>query len=318
MSGAGAARFDDLDDYQARLTLTPINFVITEPGTFDASLTWVKFPNVLMLDMSERLARVAYIALPTNSVFVSFVKHPGKELIWNGIHVPYGDIILHACEETFHQRVTSFSHWGFVALASDFLRSYGQALAGQDLPAANLGQILRPAPKLSTCLLRFHARLARIAQTRAPALMRQELARSIEQELLSALVPCLTEGNPRRPSQSDVANMRLMARFENLVLDRESWTLPVPELHIGLRTSAQRLRSCSLEVLGTTPGHYLLLRRLHLVRMAIRRDTPGPRTPNDIAGDFGFTDPARFSDEYFEAFGETPIETQRRPRSLVV
>jgi AraC-like DNA-binding protein len=131
-------------------------------------------------------------------------------------------------------------------------------------------------------------------------------------------VPCLTDGNPRRLSQSDVANMRLMARFENLVLDRESWTLPVPDLHTRLRTSAQRLRSCSLEVLGTTPGHYLLLRRLHLVRMAIRRDTPGPRTPNDIAGDFGFTDPARFSDEYFEAFGETPIETQRRPRSLVV
>jgi AraC-like DNA-binding protein len=318
MSGAGAARFDDVDDYQARLTLAPTNLVITEPGTFDASLTWVKFPNVFMLDVSERLARVAYIALPANSVFVSFVRHPGEALIWNGIHVPYGDIILHACEETFHQRVTSFSHWALVALAPDFLRSYGQALAGRDLPASNLAQVLRPAPKLSTCLLRFHARLARIAHTRAPALMRQELGRSIEQELLSALVPCLTEGDPRRPSRSDVANMRLMAQFESLVLDRESWTLPVPELHTRLRTSAQRLRSCSLEVLGTTPGHYLLLRRLHLVRMAIRRDASGPRTPNDIAADFGFTDAARFSDEYFDAFGETPVETRRRPRSLVV
>jgi hypothetical protein len=59
LSGAGAARFDDLDDYPARRTFTPMGFVTTGQAVLDAELTCAKLPNVFILDAEQHWAVIS-------------------------------------------------------------------------------------------------------------------------------------------------------------------------------------------------------------------------------------------------------------------
>jgi len=312
MSGAGAIRLDDLDDCEAWLPAAEIKFVFTEPGPFDARVTWAKLPNALILDVTEDLARIAYLALPPDSVFVSFAKGRGKEIIWNGRHIPFGQFLYHAPGERFHQRVPAVSHWGVVAVASEFLASFGSAFAGEGLVPPRTTQVLRPDLKLSTHLLRFHSRIARLSKTRPASLGSHELARSIEHELLLALIPCLMDASGQSPAT--VPGQAVMRRFEDLISDPQNWPVSMSELQAKLRVSTEDLRSYCSGFLGVSAGRYILLRRLRLLRKRLLQTGSAPGDISELAKEFGFADLARFSEDYYDAFGESPVESQMRPR----
>jgi transcriptional regulator GlxA family with amidase domain len=61
------------------------------------------------------------------------------------------------------------------------------------------------------------------------------------------------------------------------------------------------------------PKHYLLLRRMNLVRRALRETAPSAATVTQIAGQFGFWHFGRFAGGYQSLFGEMPIATLNRP-----
>jgi AraC-like DNA-binding protein len=57
------------------------------------------------------------------------------------------------------------------------------------------------------------------------------------------------------------------------------------------------------------PKRYLLLRRMHLARRALREAAPDTTTVTDIATRFGFWQLGRFSIDYRALFGEAPSVT---------
>jgi AraC-like DNA-binding protein len=66
------------------------------------------------------------------------------------------------------------------------------------------------------------------------------------------------------------------------------------------------------EHLGIGPKRYLLLRRMHLARRALRGAAPDAASVTDIATRFGFWQLGRFAVEYQSLFGESPSGTLRR------
>ena len=73
------------------------------------------------------------------------------------------------------------------------------------------------------------------------------------------------------------------------------------------------LNTCWYEHLGMGPKHYLLLRRMLMVRRALRDSTPAETLVAEIATRYGFWQFGRFAIEYKALFGEAPPATLARP-----
>jgi transcriptional regulator GlxA family with amidase domain len=88
--------------------------------------------------------------------------------------------------------------------------------------------------------------------------------------------------------------------------------LYIPEICKAIGVSDRTLRVCCQEQLGMGPKHYLLLRRLHLARQALREVSTGTATVTEIATGYGFWHFGRFAGEYRSLFGEPPSSTLHR------
>src|SRR5262249_51621326 len=91
--------------------------------------------------------------------------------------------------------------------------------------------------------------------------------------------------------------------------------LSTPELTLAMDVPERSLRSCCAEFLGMSPGQYARIRRLNLVRSALRRTDPTTASIAAIAGQFGFSEHGRFAVAYRTLFGETPSTTLWNGRS---
>jgi AraC-like DNA-binding protein len=315
MTEAATGRFTDAQDYQTSLPNLKTELVATQSGTFGAKLTWAKLPNLHLLRAQETLARVAYITLPEAPVVVSFSTGGGRGLIWNGVQLGPDDVVFHSRGEQLHQRTTGPSHWGVLCVASTFFARLGGAFAGHDLAPPALGQIVRPPPADLARLLRLHARVGHMVETAPVRVGHPEVVRAVEHELLEALVTCLSgrdsEGRPS-PRWDDV---KIMALFEEALTVQADRSLAFRDLCAVIGVAEGILTTCCDAFLGISPGLYLLLRRLKVVRAAILRADPRTVRVREISRRHGFASPSRFAATYRLAFGENPSATLTRLRN---
>jgi transcriptional regulator GlxA family with amidase domain len=91
--------------------------------------------------------------------------------------------------------------------------------------------------------------------------------------------------------------------------------LYIPELCKEIGVSDRTSRVCCQEQLGMSPKRYLLLRRMHLARRALRNSSAAAATVTEIATQYGFWQFGRFAGEYNSLFGELPSATLGHPRA---
>lgn len=264
------------------------------------------------MQAQESLARVAYVTLPNDGVFLSFSLDPALPLVCRGLRLEAGEIWLHSLGERLHQRTLGPSCWGLIWLSPASLAAFGKAVAGRVLAAPDRGKILRPSVQDRKHLLHVHAGASRLAGTRPRTLAHPEVMRAMEQELVGVLISCLTNSEERAETLAVRRAGDIMVCFEGMLANSplERWS--VAELRASAGVSERAFRGYCATFLGTTPYQYMRLRRLMLVRAAILRTDGVSAKIGDLARAGGFTEPGHFATLYRITYGETPSATRRR------
>jgi AraC-like DNA-binding protein len=309
MTGCGTVTLTIPDKCQVTVPGASINFVATGPGDFRARQTWVKLRRLGLVRCQENVSRVAFVALAEGRVFVAFptLLDPGP--VWGGVKLRAGDIVLYSPGERIHQRASGETHWGLISLAPDDLAAYCRALAGVDLMVPVAARILRPPPVSAASLRRLHGKACRLAETKPEMIAHREVVRALEQDLLHALVNCLTADGTQEDAVANRRHAEIMARFEAILASRDDRPLSMAEVCSAVDVGERTLRVCCTEFLGMSPGSYARLRRLNLVRAALQAADPATTSIATVARRYGFSELGRFAVVYRSVFGEMPSTT---------
>lgn len=310
MPGGGTRTFLEPDHYEASLREAQIEAVIISQGKFNARLTRAELQSFDVLRCEEDFPRVGFVHLAPSLAFVTCPTPPTQ---WRGSELQTGDIMFHSPGERLHQSTSGSFVWNVIAIDPAQLEHYGRALTAKRLVPPQNGQVLRPLRRDVARLRRLHAQVCRLAETNSKMLSHPEVARAIEQELIHALVTCLTTTGTRPDNIAARRNAGIMMRFEEILAEHLTQHPTMQKLCELIGVSDRKLRSCCAEFLGMSPTRYVLLRRLKNVRSALREASPKTGNVAGIAHRFGFAQLGRFAGTYRATFGETPSTTLRRP-----
>jgi AraC-like DNA-binding protein len=312
MTGSGTALYDDPDGYQVGIEGAAIRIVVTGGGDFKARLTWLSLRRLYACCGSEKLSRIAYVSLAPERVFVSFPINRSCSM-YDGVKLQPGDVVFHGTGERLYHSTVGSCQWGLVSLPPEQLAASARALTGKEIFPPPVGRVFRPSKLDATRLLRLHSKACRLAETRHELVANPQVARALEQDLLHALVNCLTpdgsEGDvePRRRHHAEI-----MIRFEEALAEHTGRHFTMPELCARIGVPERTLRTCCTEFLGMSPTRYLLMQRLNMTRSALRRADPATASVAEIARNYQFPEPGRFAVTYRNTFGELPSATLRR------
>jgi AraC family ethanolamine operon transcriptional activator len=192
------------------------------------------------------------------------------------------------------------------------MAAVGVALVWRDPTDPGDAQIITPAPAAMARLLRLHAEAGRLAEDTPNIIANPATAHGLEQMLISALVDSLDETNAQEHRVAHRHHDLIMRRFRRVVDENWRTAVYVPEICVAVGVSARTLLTCCNEHLGVGPKQYLLLRRVGLVRRALRHAEPGTTTVTEILTRYGFWQFGRFAGLYLRLYGERPSDTLRR------
>jgi AraC-like DNA-binding protein len=175
--------------------------------------------------------------------------------------------------------------------------------------------VLRLSSSAIARLRRLHADARRLVEKKPALFAHPEVARALEQELICALVTCLSIGAHCRHLAPGRRRAEIMRQFEEALAAHSERVPHLPDLCRAIGVSERTLRACCAEFLGMSPIRYLRLRRLGMVRAALRHSDPATANVSDTARRHGFLQLGRFAAQYRAVFGEAPSATlQRAPR----
>lgn len=142
-------------------------------------------------------------------------------------------------------------------------------------------------------------------------------ARSVQERLagqaLDLVAMALAEHAPARVSQGAYRTM-LAARMREFVEQRLHWAdLNGATIADAFQVSARSVRDV-FAAEGTTPGRYILARRLERARTLLLNPAQHQRAIGEIAHAAGFADPAHLSRSFRAAFGHSPREAREMAR----
>jgi AraC-like DNA-binding protein len=315
MPSSAVQTFTDPDDYSAAIRATRAELTVTGRGHFAAKMTRIDLHRLWMQRFSDNLPRVAHSAAMTGRAIISFRTKPGPSLLWSGVEMQPTNIIRHSQGKDSFQHSSGSACWGAMSLPEEEMVSVGAAIAGVDLAPPRDALIVTPSPSAMAKLQRLHAAAAQLAEDAPAVIAHPEAARGLEQALIEALVGCLGTGEVREDRSALRQHALILRRFRRAVEEDPDEPLYIPELCKAIGVADRTLRTCCQEQLGMGPKRYLLLRRMHLARRALRESDPTATTVTEIATRYGFWQFGRFSGEYNSLFGELPSATLGHPRA---
>lgn len=312
---SAVTRFTDPYSYQESFRgSVDLRIVVTGTGNYQAELARVSLGHLSLTRGWVSLPRIVHSAQHKGRVGVSFLaEHQRAPSILNGLEAGPEHMAFFSPGGEVHQRSTTECHWGGLSLAAESLAAAGRTLVGCDWAPPAETRLLRPPPSRMSRLRRLCEAGAHLAATVPDLLARPEVARGLEQELVRAIIGCLTEGQPTGANGLRPSHGRVLRRLEEFLAANPGEPLYLTDVCAAIGVAIRTLNSICHRHWGIGPQRYLRLRRMQLVRHALSLADPADTTVTAIALDHGFWELGRFAVAYKQLFGESPSVTLRRP-----
>jgi AraC-like DNA-binding protein len=314
MSSSATRTFTDPDLYFSGFRNLRIDGVITKRGEFRAESTRIDLHRLRMYRIDENLPRIMRITPTGKRSLILFATDPNQpNMQVSGIETSPDQIAMFGLAQPYYLRSSAACRWGTMSLTPEDLAAASGEIIGRPLTPPSFPRCISPPAPVASRLLRLHEAAGHLARTAPDIIAKAEIAQAIEEALLEAMILCLTEGH-----SDDVRNVhrhraRVMRRLEKVPKTSPDKPLYMPQLCATVGVSYTALRDCCQDYLGMSPKRYLWLRRMHLVRRALRSADLEKTTVTAIATDYGFWELGRFAVAYRSLFGEAPSAALRRP-----
>jgi AraC-like DNA-binding protein len=319
MPGSVRSAFSEPEDFESALSKEGcLSLLITGRGRFRARLTQITLQGLRLSAAEEQLARVAFIAVPTDVLIVAFPIGGRTISVRDGIPMHPGEFIILPPGEHVHIRTGGPCRWGAIWFPVEELRRYGSALTGAPFVVQPAMLRWRPPPAAGRELRSFHAAAIRMAGVHPQTFIDAKAAHGLEQQLIHAAVECLAGGAADTATSPQRRHQNIMVGFERALRTQPERGIRLAEICAALNISERLLRSLCAEHLGMGPTAYDRLRRVWLVHHNLRH-AGGEASVSAVARRYGFRSPGRFAVNYRAAVGEPPSATLRRgaDRSIV-
>jgi AraC-like DNA-binding protein len=312
MPSSAVRTFTEPDDYAAAIRQGTYELTVTERGDFAAKLTRVDLHRLWMQRFSDNLPRISHIAGWGGRAVIAFRTQPGPRLLSGGVEMQPTNIVRYSEGQSYYRRSSGCANYGSMSLPVEEMAVVDGTMAAVDLMPPRDAMLITPLPAVIVRLQRLHAAAADLAEKAPEIIANPDAARGLEQALIEAMVACLAHSEHRDSSLAQGQHAIVMRRFWRVVEENPEQPLYIPEICKAIKVPSRTLRMCCQEHLGMGPKRYLLLRRMHLARRALRRAAPDATSVTDVATRFGFWQLGRFAVEYQSLFCESPSATLRR------
>jgi AraC-like DNA-binding protein len=313
MPSSAVRNFTDPDEYAESVRGGAVEMTAVGRGDFSAMVTRIELHRLWMNRFSENLPRVVEVAAFKERTYIAFRVQPGPSLLQAGVEIPLSGILRQGQAPDYYQRSSGPINFGAMSLPIEDVASVGETMSGRDLRTPRETTIITPPRPAVAKLQRLHAAAGDLAENAPEIIANPDAARGLEQALIEAMVGCLGHQEERGPSLAQGQHAIIMRRLRRVVEENPEQPLYMPEICKAIRVPSRTLRMVCQEHLGMGPKRYLVLRRMHLARRALREAAPEATTVTEVATRFGFWQLGRFSAEYQALFGESPSTTLRRP-----
>jgi AraC-like DNA-binding protein len=319
MPSSSTSIFSDPDDFEATLRRwMDVDLTITGEGQYRSRLTQIALRHLYLAAGHESVSRIAFMSMRLDLVLLCWPTGDHASQIWHGSATLPGEIVTLNPGESVHARTVGASRWAGLWISAADLASYSQALTGKPIGAMGGIRSWRPDRAALHTLTALHAAAVKLFETRPKEVPTAGAIRGLEQQLIHALVECLS-GPATRIHGAGEQRANLMVRFEAACIAHAQTKITLFELCAVLDVAERSLRTCCRQYLGMGPMRYLRVRRMKLVRHALRTAHPAESKVAELAARHGFTSMPRFTAFYRRMFGELPAATlQRRDTGLTM
>jgi len=302
-----SAQFTDACDTAAALRDARIEYLSLSPAPYDARLTVVDL-GMLRLQTAIDHAHIARGVVDSGGFMILF----GLGGIVPGVRVNGGgmmgsDAVVLAPGAEIHAVTTGRQDWATVFLNA---AAFADLIDSEAWPPERGFMVRQGLIAHSAGLRDLSANLAHIACRKPDRLALGSVPQSVIETMGTALQRGLGNGSDAQGQGRALhRRVRLVAAAEELMDVAIGRPVYIQDLCAALGVAPRTLHSAFTAVYGMGVHRYLRVRRLNLVRCALRAGGGDAGLVKSIALDFGFWHLGRFAHHYRALFGERPCET---------
>jgi AraC-like DNA-binding protein len=301
----------DVDEFRAFVRPAGSDFVVTGQGRFRATATKVELDNVWAQSLAESHPRSWCQTVTEPRISIFFQAEPGRAMAYAGREFGENDIGIVSPGSDLWQRIYGESCVSGLSLPEAVVAQQSLQAFGRNLTPRSDRFIATLPPPLMARLRSLHAGLTRLANTAPEIIADYPLAaKALDAQLTGLFLECLDSESAETVHPAKRQQSLIVKRLYSMGVECGDEPLYVMDACRALGISARMLHRTCCDQLGIGPKRYLILRRFHLARRALRSAPPGTSV-TEIATKFGFWELGRFAVTYKTIFGESPSATLR-------